>query len=412
MAKFALPQFIVVPDTNILFTPKPLFACSPFEESWKQGTQLTDLRLLIPEVVAEEILFRRHWEACRASENAAKSLRHLSAITNTESPELKTPEKLKEQIRGAFQQWLSNHRGQIVKTPIGKIQWDKVVESATWRLSPFSAYSPDKPDAEKGFRDCLILETFSDVLTAHPEQHIAILTGDTLLKSVTEVRAQGRPHVTVYSSFSELLSSLTLMSKNLKESFVKEIVAKAPALFYVPNVSGTLFYQEDVLGKIRHEFGTALDNPVEKIDSIADIILPVLMQIGHACMQRDPRILEAKCEFKPVSDDRVYFGPTSFVTAVQNRYSWATRIEVGRIFCDERMRAMGNAALGTKLRVASFDVAWSANISKDAEFTNCKVDSIKLIDQELTGCWSFTTERFGLNCESAQSVIQSLPASS
>jgi hypothetical protein len=116
-----------------------------------------------------------------------------------------------------------------------------------------------------------------------------------------------------------------------------------------------------------------------------------------------------KWELKPLSDDRICFGPTSFVSVVQNRYSWTTRIEFGRIFCEERMRLMGHAALGTKLRVASFDVAWSADISKDAEFTKCKVDGIKLIDQELTGCWSFTTERFGFNCELAQSVAQALP---
>lgn len=52
MAKYTLPHFYVVPDTNILFTSKAtVFASSQFEDNWKRGIQFSELRLLIPEVV-------------------------------------------------------------------------------------------------------------------------------------------------------------------------------------------------------------------------------------------------------------------------------------------------------------------------------------------------------------------------
>lgn len=409
MDTFKLPSYFVIPDTNILFTPDVRrIACSEFEDQWKSAAQTTKLQLILPEIVAEEILFRRYWEAARANANAAKALNQIAAVTGTTAPILKTEARIKKDIRTVFRKWLSNHQGHIAKTPTSRIRWREVVDAAVWRRPPFSPFCPDKPDSEKGFRDALILESIVHILRSNPNHHISILTADDLLKTALSPRMSGFKNAALFGSIAEFTSSLRLLSERLNQSFVEAIVAIAPTIFFARDNPDCLYSKAEVYNKIRAQYGKDLDCPVEEPSSFGDVLFPALMQISHAIINKDaPKIL-VEADYRPVSDERILMGTTSFVVLSGGRYSWKTVVEFGRLFLDERMRQTGHSALGTKLRVAEFDVHWSCDISAEAKFSNYHLGDIKLSKQDLQINWSLNTERFGLNTETP--ALQ-LPAS-
>ena len=69
-----------------------------------------------------------------------------------------TDQRVRHEIEQKFKRWEEKHKAKILFTPIDSIPWSNVVKKAIWREPPFVLDSQNT-DNEKGFRDCLILET-------------------------------------------------------------------------------------------------------------------------------------------------------------------------------------------------------------------------------------------------------------
>ena len=74
MNEFELPSFLVVPDTNALYSKKPEHIVSQkFTALWKELLLISKLQLIVPEAVQQELIFKQMFIAQQARENATKS---------------------------------------------------------------------------------------------------------------------------------------------------------------------------------------------------------------------------------------------------------------------------------------------------------------------------------------------------
>jgi rRNA-processing protein FCF1 len=174
MEEFELPSFLVVPDTNVLYSKKPEYIVSQkFMGLWSEMRVITSLQLLVPEAVQEELIFQKVFIGQQARENATKSLSTIASVTAKQRTGLPTDKTLRADVAKTFTAWAKDNNAIVVKTPIGKIDWPHVVKNSLHRLPPFSRPSAVGDDTEKGFRDALILETLKRIWVEHPDKNIA-----------------------------------------------------------------------------------------------------------------------------------------------------------------------------------------------------------------------------------------------
>jgi hypothetical protein len=164
MAKIKIHSHILVPDSNVLFAKEIAQVIrDSFTENLKRCRDLATIKLCIPEIVREEIMFQKFHVACKSNENASVSLKNLATITKTRAPKPRSETYLKSRVRAVFNDWAKTYDARIIKTPYTHIKWSKLAEAAVWRHAPFSPPDENNPESEKGFRDALILETFREI---------------------------------------------------------------------------------------------------------------------------------------------------------------------------------------------------------------------------------------------------------
>src|SRR5436309_2803845 len=92
-----LPLFLVVPDVNVLFSPKPdQLISGGFEHLWSEISRLTRIELHVPEIVLKERLHQLIRVAEASLENAKKNVATLGSISSVRNVELPTIEHVVE----------------------------------------------------------------------------------------------------------------------------------------------------------------------------------------------------------------------------------------------------------------------------------------------------------------------------
>src|ERR1700690_368245 len=154
----SVPKHVVIVDTNIVWHNDKSKTASPeFENFWETHVEQFELELVLPEVVAGELLYRQTTSALNALDKANDSLDKVAAITSRQYSNRITPERVRGHVRARFNSWITDHSARVVKTPCATIDWDEVVGAAIWRKAPFE--EAKERGSEKGFRDHLIMET-------------------------------------------------------------------------------------------------------------------------------------------------------------------------------------------------------------------------------------------------------------
>jgi hypothetical protein len=133
-----------------------------------------------------------------------------------------------------------------------RVEWKDIAKRAAQRLPPF-----EKGDAEKGFKDAVIAETFvqlaKDWIAADSRNKAILIAKDGLLKEWVTSQLPAGTRVRVLD-LPGLQSEINILGSSVDEAFAAELVADAEKLFYIPGDKSTFFFAGSVTGKISEKY--------------------------------------------------------------------------------------------------------------------------------------------------------------
>ncbi len=385
--------FFVVADTNVLFPRNPTSLLSDkFQATWDECAKLANLRLLIPEIVRGERLYQLTCVAQDSLANADKNFASLAKVSGFSMQPLPSITTIKAGIENRFDEWAKAKAVEIVPLPYDTISWPKVVNDAIWRNAPFTPAREGK-DSEKGFRDCLILETLAGVLLEADAQ-VVFISGDNLLRESAMARFESNSFA-AYENMEGFHSYLTVTRTQMAEAekqTAQKIIQAAPKVFYSADNPKCVYTSLNIYQHIAHQYAAELAS-VDK-----------------------PQTADADKEvtFEAISGERVFIDSTQYEPTVAKgrTWGWKTRIKLIRVFRaktvykqespsaeDARVAELLDNLRKSRdrwdellkvnqvVRVAPFDVFWTASCDRDAKFTRLKLASIQPLPHE---------EEFGL----------------
>lgn len=347
-------SFTVIADSNCLFPKDPTQLVSPkFADTWKECLTLADLKLVVPDIVKGERLYQVRVVIEKALENATRNLATLFKIPGRTAPELPTRAELLSQAETRFDQWLTENKGSIATVPCETVDWKRVVNDSIWRNPPFE-HAGDHKDSEKGFRDCMILETVRALVSSNPRQNFVLISNDQLLMDAATSSLQS-PLFRIYESIDIFISDLRV-SHQKNRQMIEAIVARARSVFFSEGDANCVFLQF----------------------KIAEQIIGNFPELSLVVFEGEPSQVAA------ISGERIFIHSTLFRSRYKNEYEFGTRLTFARLFAKMGV-AEGSPGFSwltnEVVRIAKFDVFWSANVTPDAIFKDCKLSrEIDLVD--------------------------------
>ncbi len=388
MSKNHLLTFIVVADTNALFPKDPARLVSDkFLAKWDECAKLANLHFLIPEIVRGERLYQLVCVAQASLANAGKNFDSVARVSGVTMPSLPSIAAVKSAIEDRFEAWAKSKGVEIASLPYGTITWPSVVHDSIWRIAPFSPTHEGK-DSEKGFRDRMILETLAGVLSTADAQ-VILISGDTLLRDSAIARFDSNAFA-AYENIEGFYSYLTVTRTQMAEAerqTTQKIIQAAPKVFYSADNPKCVYTTFNIYQRIAQQYAAELAS-VDK-----------------------PQTIDADREvaIEAISGERVFIDFTQYepTIAKPKTWGWKTRVKLIRIFRSKTVYKQGiPAAEDAKVadllenlrrsreeweeafksnqivRVAPFDVFWTATCNQDATFTRLKLVSIKPLAHE------------------------------
>jgi hypothetical protein len=312
---------------------------------------------LIPKVVISELVFQKVIYAAGLIAEAAKALRTLSRLTDSETVAVEDYKLARRKIERRIIKWCKDVNATIVPTPIAKIDWEAVIEASIWHLPPFS---PVENKSEKGFKDALILEVVCDVWTANENNTVVFVSGDKLLRESAVQRHEKVKSFTAYERLSDYLSYLKLISEKTAQEFANKVLEKAPKVFFDPESEESVFVKLGVRARIEKDFEFLLQIPPKPPETLLFL----------SSYSRE------KARFRPVSDFSVTIGATNF-EKIDNGdcYHWKSQVFFAKLYAEER----GTVSYGMPrelIHVHTFGVRWRARVSKDGTFSDYSLTNI------------------------------------
>jgi PIN domain len=388
--KPAPPEHIVLVDTTILWHDDKSRVVNPdFDAFWDQYSGAFPMKLIIPDVVRGELLFQQTTSAFKHLDKANQEFQNIFRITKKEYSHHVTAERVAQQVEHRFDAWVAYRGGETKSVPIAEIDWKKVIDHSIQRVLPFTA-DPKNPLSEKGFRDCMILETVCSVCKYYStDVNIAFLCGDYSLREAADKRLGEIESFTVYESIGDFTSFIELTRKNLTERFVKSILAKARAKFHPerhdPNC---LIYKNNFFLELRAKFAAKIENPV------ADEPFAFL-EVG-------------KRVWRHIGEEKVWITRPQFQSLEgENIYHWNSKVTFVRMYERQQTAMAGLSLEGQKrLMVLSVDVLWRSKVRNDGRFLECEITEYKESESSFKIPTEEELQRWGLEkrIESAVSM--------
>lgn len=355
-------------DTNILWHKDKSFAVSPdFDSFWNEYFSKMPLQLVVPEVVFGELWFQQTTSAAKVMEKVSEQMKEICAISQSKYSHSISSAKLRSQVHDKLMKWLKAKGGAVAKTPINEIKWATIVESAVWRLAPFTMDSKN-PEMEKGFRDALILETLADIAkNSSADKNIVFLCNDYLLRTTAADRLKSRKNCLFFESVPDFESYLKLTQEQLTNKFVRAIQARARTKFYNPADPNSLYIKEDIKKSIQNQFADKLSHP-EKVPPKGLASLLTLNANNWASTAQ-----------------MWWINSTQFKELVDHReFHWVSRVTLARLFTEvkEPMGLLSSALLQPqqKLLLLGFDISWKATVKSDGRFHDSTVTNLVLAE--------------------------------
>ena len=196
----------VVFDTNVLYTQQAsdLLRREALELIQKNSNH-ADLKVewLLPETVRHERQFQMNqWgeELLPPLQRLERLLGHGLGITK---------EVIEQRINEAVESQLSNTGLTVLLLDVNRVDWNRLMLDAAYRLPPFQA------GPEKGFRDALVVESFTQLVEDSPKSpqscRVALVTGDKLMTESVNTRIGSASNVRILPSLEELQSLISTL---------------------------------------------------------------------------------------------------------------------------------------------------------------------------------------------------------
>lgn len=358
------PPHLVVVDTNILWDKdKKLPASLAFDEFWKKNVTLLPIELHVPEVVFGELHFQQTTSALKALGNISENFIELSGITDSTYSHKCNEGKIRNQVKAKLEKWLKGHAGKLSPTPVEKIEWATVVDSAIWRKPPFTFDAKDKAN-EKGFRDALILETLVDVCdTASGDKTVIFVCNDNLLRTTAEARLKASKKFLAFESLSDFEAYISLTQQKLTNEFVKVIQHHARKKFYTKSDQNCVYIRSQIADKIKAEYSSALT-----LQENFSGGLSLLTSVGSSTQWKQLRRM-------------IWIRSTQFTKLEGGReFHWSSRVEVATLYESESQLnklLISALPLVQKIQVVGFDIKWQANVKADGRFHDIQLLGIE-----------------------------------
>lgn len=385
--KEELKPHVVIPDTNVLWCKDKSFVVNPeFDEFWNNFVTNTNLELVIPEVVRGELLFQQSTSAKKHLEKVNDGFAEISSITNYKYKHRITENRTKNQIELRFDKWVKGKKGSIEASPIKNIDWNIIIDSAIWRKPPFEAGTKN-PDAEKGFRDAIILETIIEYCR-HDEskKQIAFLCNDRLLRTTAENRLKQDDRFSVFESLGDFESYLKLQHEQKEDKFIKALLRKASEKFFKEGDLKSVAFSGKLMELINNKYAAFLEDP--KLTEGTGGLLG---------------ILSSQPVWEPIADGKYWVASTQFNKIEDsNIYHWITEVTYVRPFYKKKrsirdLAPVGIGSIDEKLLLLPFQVGWVAKVTRNGRFRESSIVNVDLNDNEFVILTDDLEKRWELN---------------
>jgi hypothetical protein len=250
--------------------------------------------------------------------------------------------------------------------------WRAMMLNAIYRNPPFSP-----SNAEKGFRDALIVEAFCNLVSnaptsSHPH-HFVLLSADHLLTRAVGQRLGTRTDIRIFNAAEEFRGWLDINRSLLSETFVQMLQVRAEAYFYAPGSVNSLFADQ----KVWQEIETRYVSELSAYPPVADGNFLAHFDVGP------PRFHEYNANrFLWIS--RVYAHMSAYRLEHVEAYTFVYKYVDGASYgvpgtkvpiTDTRPAHTEKNVVTTG--IAEFDVAWSVDISStEHQFSAGQIERI------------------------------------
>lgn len=150
-----------------------------------------------------------------------------------------------------------------IKLDHSLVDWAKLIHAAAYRNAPFEA-----GEKEKGFRDALVAESFSQLLASSPKTpdlcRVVLVTSDGRLAEAVKERVDDSRNASVLANIEELKGLINTIVSNVGEDFIALLKPKAAKLFFTSSEDkGTFIYTEKIIEKLKEKFKSELETKPE-----------------------------------------------------------------------------------------------------------------------------------------------------
>ncbi len=256
------PLLKVVFDTSVLHTnTASQLLCHAAKELVEHNSGHQDLMIkwILPAVVVGE----RQYQMTKAAIEKLPAMRDLEGLLQISiGVDAKNLSSLVETITS---KQLHELNLDVEELKTESINWKELVHASIFREPPFGP-----SDAEKGFRDRLVLETFLQILKASPRTPsvctVVLVAGDNRLRLAAAAKTESKQNARVVESLELLEQLINTLVANVTEEFVNKIRDKAAEYFSNSETTEGLYYREDVKDRISRKFSSELTDVPEGAD--------------------------------------------------------------------------------------------------------------------------------------------------
>jgi hypothetical protein len=399
------PQLKVVLETNILYSGTASDLVQQEAANLIKESVYPDLEILwyLPDIVRHERQYQMRKRALELLPPVAKVERLLGHnLAITEEILLDAVEKsvsLRREELGLLSLALDN----------SKVDWNRVGLDAVYRRPPFQ-----DGEKEKGFRDCMILESFLQLVADSPKAasacRIVLLTGDKLLNQAVQARNTGWTNISVLASLDELRGLINTLVSEVDEEFLALLRPKAGDLFFEKDERSTLLYKEEIVKKLKEKFaaeladvppgattrtnGTWTVNPpnfVKKTGRRIQWASRISIEAEASKPATQPRAAEAAV-FSPVTAGAGFLntyisakGTISNLHPEQNAAVWLPNSGIASI--QPNLQAQDLWTVGTMTPTITthkgtdvYEVLWSADVTTSHDLRRPSIDELKHLE--------------------------------
>ena len=250
-----IPELKVLFDTSILFTKIAYDLTRPdVRQLIEANSSHLDLALnwYLPRVVVDERQFQMQQQALALLPNLQKLERLLGHKLNITSDILAT------RVESAINDQIEKMSITVLDLDTNAVDWPTVITRAVRREPPFEV-----GDTEKGFRDCLIAQTFFQLVRDSPTTpghcRLAFVTSDKRLAEYVHEGTNEVKNVRVLGNVDDLESLINTLVSEVTEEFISNLKVRVQTFFFEEGKESSLYYKEGLTDRLKEKFAHELE---------------------------------------------------------------------------------------------------------------------------------------------------------